>query len=115
MRDRSTPRLPRAPFILLVLTLLGGGLICLLAINTTLGATSFQITRLQSTVNARMLQVQNLEQQIAKDEAPARIHQEAYTLGMRQEGELEFLDLRTLLVYGPTAAHGGVTAPGSAR
>src|SRR5271170_6197401 len=37
----------RTPFILLVLGLLGGGLVCLLVINTTLAAGSFRISALQ--------------------------------------------------------------------
>lgn len=113
---RATPRFRRAPFVLLVLSLLGGGLICLLAINTTLSATGFEITRLQGTVNARSLQIQNLQQQIATDESPAKIGQEAYSLGMRQQGQLEFLDLRTHRVYGqqPTA-NDGASASGSSR
>ncbi len=41
----GTVALPRMPFVLLVLVLLGGGLICLLVINTTLGATSFRISQ----------------------------------------------------------------------
>jgi hypothetical protein len=88
-------RLPRAPFILLVLALLGGGLICLLVINTTLGGASFQIDRLQNSVTARQLEVQRLEQQIAADEAPAKIAQEACLLGMRPQQQLEYLDLRS--------------------
>jgi hypothetical protein len=83
------------PFVLLVLALLGGGLICLLAINTTLGATSFQIDRLQKLAKVQSVQVQTLQQQIAADEAPAKIWQEAYALGMRPQQQVEFLDLRT--------------------
>jgi hypothetical protein len=88
-------RVPRAPFILLVLCLLGGGLICLLVINTTLGGASFQIDRLQQSANARALQVQRLEQQIAADESPTKIAQEACLLGMRPQQQLQFIDLRT--------------------
>jgi hypothetical protein len=86
---------PRAPFILLVLCMLGGGLISLLVINTTLGGASFQIDKLQQSANARELQVQRLEEQIATDEAPAKIAQEACLLGMRPQQQLAFLDLRT--------------------
>jgi len=86
---------PRAPFILLVLCLLGGGLICLLVINTTLGAASFQIDKLQKSANARTLQAQSLQAQIATDQSPARIAQEACALGMRPQRRLQYLDLRT--------------------
>jgi hypothetical protein len=86
---------PRAPFVLLVLSLLGGGLICLLVINTTLGATSFQIDHLQQAAKAEALQAQQLQNQLASDESDAKIQQEACRLGMRPRQRLEFLDLRT--------------------
>lgn len=98
--------MPRAPFVLLVLSLLGGGLICLLVINTTLGGTSFQIDHLQQSVNARELQAQQLQNQLAADESDARIRQEACQLGMRPRQQLEFLDLGThrLRASAPVAA-----------
>jgi hypothetical protein len=86
---------PRAPFILLVLCLLGGGLICLLVINTTLGAASFEIDNLQHSANARIVQEQVLQLQIAGDESPAKIAQEACLLGLRPQQQLQYLDLRT--------------------
>jgi hypothetical protein len=92
---RSAAGVPRAPFILLVLCMLGGGLICLLVINTTLGGASFQIDRLQQSANARELQIQRLEEQVASDEAPTKIAQEACLLGMRPQQQLAYLDLRT--------------------
>jgi hypothetical protein len=95
--------LPRMPFILLVLALLGGGLICLLVINTTLGATSFQIDHLQQEVNARMLQAQLLQAQIA---------QEARNLGMRPERQPEWLNLRT---HRLSAGGQGATSAGFIR
>jgi hypothetical protein len=98
------------PFVLLILALLGGGLICLLVINTTLGATSFQIDRLQEAANAQSLQAQYLEQQIAAHEAPARIAQEAYALGMRPQQHLVFLDLRTHRVYSERAGQRATAA-----
>jgi hypothetical protein len=86
---------PRAPFVLLVLSLLGGGLISLLVINTTLGATSFEIDHLQHSVNTKTLQVEQLKNQLATDESDSKIEQEACLLGMRPQQRLEFLDLRT--------------------
>ncbi len=83
------------PFVLLVLALLGGGLICLLVINTTLGATSFRISRLQSRGAALATQAQNLQQQIAAEQSPAQIARRAYQLGMRVQVNGNILDLRT--------------------
>jgi hypothetical protein len=109
-------RLPRMPFVLLVLGLLGGGLLCLLVVNTTLGASSFQIDNLQQTVNSQSLQAQLLQRQIATDEAPAQIAREACLLGMRPQQQLEFLDLRTHKVYRQQAnALAGTTLAGCGR
>jgi hypothetical protein len=85
---------PRAPFILLVLGLLGGGLVCLLVINTTLGATSFKITQLQQTGTALAEQQQSLQQQVSAEEAPAQVEQRAYQLGMRPVAHPHFLVVR---------------------
>lgn len=87
------------PFVLLVLLLLGGGLICLLVINTTLGATSFRISQLQRTSATLTTQEQTLQQQIAAAQSPAQIAQRAYQLGMRVQTNGNFLDLRTGRFY----------------
>jgi hypothetical protein len=96
----------RTPFVLLLLAMLGGGLVCLLVINTTLGASSFEIDRLQQSATARQLQVQQLQNQVATDQNDATIQREACRLGMRPQDNLEFLDLRThrLKVSTPTVA-----------
>ena len=86
--------LPRIPFILLVLALLGGGLICLLVVNTTLGATSFRISQLQSDNAKLSLQEQTLLDQVAKEQSPQGIEQRAYQLGMRTPATSNILDLR---------------------
>jgi hypothetical protein len=83
------------PFVLLVLVLLGGGLICLLVINTTLGATSFRISQLQSTNATLATQEQALQQRIATEKSPAQIAQLAYQLGMRVQANGNILDLGT--------------------
>jgi hypothetical protein len=85
--------LPRIPFVLLVLALLGGGLICLLVVNTTLGATSFRITQLQSDNSKLSLQEQTLLGQVAKEQSPQGIEQRAYQLGMRTPATSNILDL----------------------
>ncbi len=96
----------RTPFVLLLLAMLGGGLVCLLVINTTLGASSFEIDRLQQSAAARQLQVQQLQNQVAADQNDATVQREACRLGMRPQENLEFLDLRThrLKVSTPTVA-----------
>lgn len=84
---------PRTPFVLLILGLLGGGLVCLLVINTTLGASSFKITELQQANANLAQQEQTLQREVSTAEAPAQIEQRAYYLGMRLVTQLHFLYL----------------------
>jgi hypothetical protein len=89
------PGASRTPFVLLVLGLLGGGLVCLLIINTTLSTAQFRITHLQQSNATLSQQEQSLQQEIAKDAAPATIFSRAWKLGMRPQQRLQFLDVRT--------------------
>ncbi|HEY1621235.1 MAG TPA: hypothetical protein VGG25_26660 [Streptosporangiaceae bacterium] len=90
---------PRMPFVLLVFALLGGGLICLLVINTTLATAQFRISNLQQGNTSLSQQEQTLQQQIATDEAPATIEKRARQLGMREQKRLTFLNARTGHIY----------------
>lgn len=89
----------RMPFMLLVLSLLGGGLVCLLIVNTTLSTAQFNITRLQERNAQLSQQQQTLQQQIATDEAPGTIEKRAFKLGMREQQRLTFLNLRNGRIY----------------
>jgi hypothetical protein len=89
----DTGAAPKTPFVLLVLGLLGGGLVCLLVINTTLGAASFKISQLQQTGSALAQQEQSLQREVSAQEAPAQIEQRAYRLGMRPQSTMHFLEL----------------------
>jgi hypothetical protein len=104
---------PRTPFVLLVLGLLGGGLTCLLVINTTLATASYQINSLQRGNTTLSQQEQALEQQIATEQAPGTIAHRAYQLGMRQQQHLIFLNARTGRIYRqPGALPGVLLVPG---
>jgi hypothetical protein len=108
-------------FVLLVLGLLGGGLVCLLVVNTTLGATSFRLSQLQRENAKLSLQEQGLQGKIQNEQAPEEIAKRAYQLGMRAESNATILDLRTgrfyklhdpaspLVAAGATAQTAGVT------
>jgi hypothetical protein len=89
------PRHPRAPFILLLVGLLGGALVSLLVISTTLAQGSFRITSLQQQNTSLARQEQLLTQQVAQASGPAQIAQEAEQLGMRQDPNLRFINLKT--------------------
>ena len=103
----------RTPFILFVTGLLGGGLICLLVINTILASGSYEINSLQQAQAARQQQVQALQQQIATDSAPSEIALRARRLGMVAPPLTSFLNLRTgRLISQPTTEPGVPAVPG---
>jgi hypothetical protein len=103
----------RTPFILLVLALLVGGLICLLVVNTTLAAASYQISNLQRSNAVATQRVQELQQQVASEQSPGSIEQRALRLGMRMQPTLSFIDLKTGRTYTmPSRAGGASAVPG---
>jgi hypothetical protein len=109
----SRPAVPasaiaRTPFILFVLGLLGGGLVCLLVINTVLASGAYQINSLQQTETTRQQQVQVLQQQVAADSAPSVIAGRARQLGMVSPPLTKFLNLRTGRIIGQPATEPGV-------
>jgi hypothetical protein len=106
---------PRTRFILLVLGMLGGGLVCLLVINTTLAAASFRIDALQRGNAALTQQEQTLQRQVATEESPSSLEHRALKLGMRTQPLLNILNLRTGRVYRQPASMPGIpNVPGYA-
>jgi len=100
----------RTPFILLVLGLLSGGLVCLLLINTTLAAASFRISSLQQSNAAAAQRVQELQWQVAAEQSPSSIEQRALRLGLRIQPVLNFIDLRNGHTYTTRSRAGGAYA-----
>ncbi len=106
---------PRTRFILLVLGMLSGGLVCLLVINTTLAAASFRINSLQQGNVALAQQEQTLRQQVTAEESPSSLYQRALKLGMRPQQHMNFLNLRTGRVHRAPATLPGIpNVPGYA-
>jgi len=93
-RGTARRRSARTRFILLVIGLLGGGLVCLLVINTTLAAGSLQITKLQQSNAAATQRAAQLQQEVASEQSPGSIEQRALRLGLRPQQVLHFVDLR---------------------
>ncbi len=103
----------RTPFIMFVTALLGGGLICLLVINTILATGAYQITSLQQAQAARAQQVQALKQQVAEDSAPSVIAKRARELGMVEPPLTKFLNLKSgRLIRQPATETGVPAVPG---
>ena len=100
----------RTPFVVFVTALLGGGLICLLVINTILATGSYQITSLQQAQAARAEQVQALRQQVAEESAPSVIAKRARQLGMVEPPLTKFLNLKSGRVLSQPATEPGVPA-----
>jgi hypothetical protein len=111
---RARVRHPRAPFILLLVGLLGGALVSLLVISTTLAEGSYQISGLQQQNTSLSKQEQLLNQQVAQDAAPAQIAQEAEELGMRPNPNLQFINVKTgkVVTGHPSAAQQEIDVPG---
>ena len=91
--QRHAPQ-TRTRFVFLVVGLLGGGLLCLLMINTILATGAYQITALQQGNVTLAQRQQALQAQVAAEEAPGSLAQRAATLGMRVQPRLHFLNLK---------------------
>jgi cell division protein FtsB len=87
-------RSPRAPFILLLIGLLGGALVSLLVISTTLAQGTFQVASLQQQNANLTRQEQTLTNAVAQAADPAVIAKEAEQLGMRQDPDLRFINVK---------------------
>jgi hypothetical protein len=111
---RTRPRHPRAPFILLLVGLLGGALVSLLVISTTLAEGSYRITNLQRQNANLAKQEQSLTLQVAQASSPAQIAQEAEQFGMRPNPQLQFINLKTgKVVKGKVSkSDAGINVPG---
>jgi hypothetical protein len=81
--------------VFLVVGLLGGGLLCLLMINTILATGAFQITALQQGNVTLAQREQALQSQVAAEESPGSLAQRATSLGMHVQPLLHFLNLHT--------------------
>jgi len=111
---RTRSGAPRMPFILLLVGLLGGALVSLLVISTTLAQGSFHITKLQEQNASLAREKQILTNQVAQAENPAVIAQKAEQLGMRPNPHLGFIDLKTgkIVTGKPSGADAAINVPG---
>ena len=102
------------PFILLLVGLLGGALVSLLVISTTLAQGSFRITTLQEQNAELARQAQTLTNQVAEAGSPAVIASKARSLGMRPNPRLGFIDLKSgkIVVGKPSRAEAAISVPG---
>jgi hypothetical protein len=83
------------PFILLLVGLLGGALVSLLVISTTLDAGSYRINNLTQENAILAKETGALNAEVAQAESPAKLANEAYLLGMRNDAYLRFINRET--------------------
>ncbi len=97
-RKTSRPAAPpraRAPFVLLVIGLLGGALVSLLLLNTVLAQDAFTLSELQQNNRQLNERKQALQEDIARESSPEVLHRKALELGMRDSQRPAFIDART--------------------
>ncbi|MGW6062135.1 FtsB family cell division protein [Streptomyces sp. NPDC055189] len=82
----------RTPFVLLVVVLLGGGLIGLLILNSSLNEGSFQLSELKKETTELTDQEQELQRDVDAYAAPEALQERARELGMVPGGDPAFLN-----------------------
>lgn len=84
-------RAGRAPFVVVVLTVLGVGLVGLILLSTVLQSQAFEIARLSSRADALAVQEQDLRREVDRLQAPAALAERALRLGMVPNANPAFL------------------------
>ncbi|MFI5802816.1 septum formation initiator [Streptomyces sp. NPDC051561] len=82
----------RTPFVLLVVVLLGGGLICLLMLNSALNEGSFRLNDLKKQTTELTDEEQQLQRDVDDRSAPGALERRARELSMVPGGSPAFLD-----------------------
>ena len=104
VRGPAEPRRQRMPFILLLVGLLGGALVSLLVISTTLDAGAYRINTLTQQNAAYTKDIQMLTNQVQTEQNPETIYHEAFQLGMRKDKNMGFLNPDTGKISSVTPA-----------
>ncbi len=97
----------RAPFVLLVVLLLGGGLIGLLVLNSALSEGAFRLDDLQKETKSLTDEEQSLQRDIDAYSAPDALQRRALELGMVPGGDPAFLNPDGSVRGAPSPAPGG--------
>jgi hypothetical protein len=98
-------RARRAPFVVVVLTLVAMGLVGLIVMSTVLQAQSFEIARLNARADALETRQQALGRQVDRLQSPSNLAYRALMLGMVPSANPVFLHLEDGDVIGkPKAA-----------
>ncbi|MFG1674884.1 hypothetical protein [Micromonospora sp. NPDC049282] len=106
-------RVPRAPFVGLILMLVVGGVLGILAVNTKINENAFRLERLQEQQAKLDVDEQELKKEIADQEAPGNLTANARKLGLVESEDPAYIRLpdgRTIGV--PHPAEGGTAGAG---
>ena len=90
----------KTPFVVVVVTILVGGLLGLLLLNTLVAQDSFALHDLRQQGKALQQQEQELARQVQAKQAPANLAAQAASLGMVPGGPPAFLQLPSGTVLG---------------
>jgi hypothetical protein len=106
---KAANKAPRIPFVVLVVTLLVGGLVGLLLLNTALQRGAYATTALRDQAAALEQRHEQLEVEVDAMAEPQRLARRAQQLGMVADASPGFLQLSTGRIVGdPTAGkHSG--------
>ncbi|WP_262851903.1 septum formation initiator family protein [Mumia quercus] len=94
------PSSPRAPFVLLVVTLLAGGLIGLLLLNTSMQNGAFELAELEKKAETLQSERAQLALEVEQRSTPAALADRASALGMVPNVNPVFLRLKDGSVVG---------------
>ncbi|MEU6425298.1 hypothetical protein ABZ860_05320 [Microbispora sp. NPDC046973] len=93
MARRAFRRPPRAPFVLLVVGLMCGGLVTLLLLNVVLSQDSFRLSDLQSSIDELHEQAAEQENQLRQWTQPNAVKEQAAGQGLeRDDSAPKFID-----------------------
>jgi hypothetical protein len=84
---------PRMPFVLLVLTLVAGGIVGLLVLNTAINTDAFKITALKDQQSKLDTQEQQLNQELTDLQSPGNLQAAATRLGLVPAGTPAYIHL----------------------
>jgi cell division protein FtsL len=104
-------RAGKAPFVVVVLTLVGMGLVGLILMSTVLQAQSFEIARLSEQVDTLETREQALSREVDRLQSPSNLASKALWLGMVPNANPVFLRLSDGEVVGkaePAPARGSI-------
>ena len=101
---KAATRAPRIPFVVLVVSLLVGGLVGLLLLNTALQRGAYTTTALRDQAAALGVRQQQLEMQVDAMAEPQRLARRALGIGMVADSSPGFLELSSGRIVGTPAA-----------